>query len=82
MSYKKDGKCSKCGSKNRRYGEYTRAWNDLCGQAAGDSGYYCMDCNHIDFHTPEFQSWLSQMPIWIVVNKGDPWRCTENGEAV
>ena len=74
MSYKKDGKCSKCGSKDRRWGEYTRAYNDLCKQAAGDAGYYCMNCTHIDFHTPDFEVWLARMPRWIVRKNGDVWR--------
>ncbi len=74
MSYKKDGKCSNCGSKDRRYGEYTRAWNDLCGQSAGEAGYYCMNCTHIDFHTPDFEVWLALTPRWIVRKYGDAWR--------
>lgn len=77
MAHRKNGKCSKCGSHDRRYGEYTRAWNALCNQAAGDSGYYCMNCKHIDFHTPDFETWLAMMPLWIVRNKGDDWRTTK-----
>jgi hypothetical protein len=74
VAYKKNGKCSACGCKDRKWDYYTRAWNDLCNQAAGDAGYYCTRCRHIDFHTPDFETWLAMMPKWIVRNKGDEWR--------
>jgi hypothetical protein len=74
IMYRKNGRCSKCGSKDRRYGEYTRGWNGLCEQAAGDTGYYCVSCKHIDFRTPDFEAWLNKMPLWVVRDRGDKWR--------
>ena len=70
-------RCPNCGSKDRRAGEYTRAWNDLCNQAAGEIGDYCMDCQFIEFRTPDFEVWLKKQPRWIVRRHGDKWREVE-----
>lgn len=66
--------CSKCRSHDTHWGIYIRAYNDLCQQAAGEEGHYCMNCMNIDFKTPDFEKWLTSQPRWIVRKHGDSWR--------
>lgn len=66
--------CTNCGSMRTSGGHYSRAWNALCDQAAGEHGYYCSDCGNIDFDTPDFSEWMNNQPSWIVEKRGDEWR--------
>ena len=59
-------KCSACGHRGElRSGCYTRAYNELCEQADGEHGFYCMNCRTIHFDTPDFAEWLAKQPEWI-----------------
>lgn len=58
-------KCANCGERHLEFGYYSRAWNTLCEQAAGESGHYCLSCHTIHFATPDFDVWLSRQPRWI-----------------
>jgi len=60
-------KCDTCSTRGElRTGYYTRAYNSLCEQAAGEHGYYCMNCRTINFDTPNFGEWMTKQPKWIV----------------
>jgi hypothetical protein len=61
--------CKKCGSKLLHHGYWSRAYNSLCQQAAGDKGVRCYDCGDIVWEEPNFDKWISEMPEWIVPYK-------------
>jgi len=60
--------CSHCGSLRVEHGTgcWNRAYNDLCKQAAGASGYYCHSCSKITWDEPDFEKWLEAEPDWII----------------
>lgn len=43
--------------------EYIRGENHLCRQAVGDDGYYCYNCNKIEWIRP-FEEFSSILPEW------------------
>ena len=43
-------KCHHCHKRGgMRRDHYTRGYNNLCTQASGDEGFYCMECGGITF---------------------------------
>jgi len=55
--------CPECNSINLSYGYYNRGWNNLCGQAIGDYGYYCNKCGKIHFEQ-NIEKYKSKLPDW------------------
>jgi len=62
--------CPHCGSWNVRRGYFTRGWNHLCEQTAGDRGVQCPECLTITFDKTRKES-LKITPCWCTFN-GDP----------
>lgn len=60
--------CTKCGSSNTEFIKdfLHRAYNSLCEQAAGASGWLCRNCSHIDWEEPDLDEWLKTKPDFIV----------------
>jgi len=60
-------RCSACGTFGElRSGHFTRAYNEMCQQAAGASGKYCNGCSTIHFDEPDFDKWMATQPKWII----------------
>jgi hypothetical protein len=62
------GPVCECGTPlcDHRSEGYTRAYNDLCRQAAGASGSWCPSCNKVVFDEPDFDTWLATQPVWVI----------------
>lgn len=57
-------KCPNCNSRDQEYGYWTRGWNHLCDQAAGDYGYFCNNCYHVHFLDSK-EGFETRNPEWI-----------------
>ena len=57
--------CDKRGGLQRD--TYTRGWNEMCTQASGDVGFYCMRCQHITFLT-SYEEARRTTPTWCTVS--------------
>ncbi len=58
--------CKKRGT-DMRSNHYTRGYNNLCTQASGDSGFYCMGCQRITFLI-SYEESRRITPTWCTVN--------------
>lgn len=56
--------CERCGSRDTSRGFYTRGYNELCTQAAGDSGHWCNTCGHITFDQ-SYEDYVAGLQSWV-----------------
>lgn len=56
-------RCERCQSTNLDKGYYNRGWNELCRQACGDTGHYCMNCGKVNFDRP-IEEYKKVLPVW------------------
>ena len=61
-------KCPHCNKRgtDMRSNTYTRGWNNLCEQASGSDGFFCMGCNGITFLT-SYEEARRTTPTWCTV---------------
>lgn len=58
-------RCGRCnGKKVSTTGSYTRGWNELCNQAAGDRGAYCYSCGYVTF-IRSLEDYKASLPPWV-----------------
>ena len=63
-------KCPNCGSRDTRYSQFTRGWNELCNHAIGDSGLFCHSCHTITWDRP-LDEYRKQLPSWCTAYERD-----------
>lgn len=58
-------KCPHCGLRGQmgRSNSYIRGYNNLCTQASGDEGFYCMGCSGITYLT-SYEEFRRVLPAW------------------
>lgn len=60
-------KCPHCKERtDMRRDEYTRGYNNMCEQASGCSGFYCMSCGGITY-TLSYEEDRRVTPAWCTV---------------
>lgn len=59
--------CKHCNSLNIQAGYYIRGWNNMCNQACGDNGYFCMKCCKITF-VKSLSDYQKTLPEWCEAN--------------
>lgn len=61
-------KCPHCNKRtDMRQGQYTRGYNEMCQQASGDDGFYCMGCGGITYRI-SYEESRRITPSWCTVN--------------
>lgn len=59
--------CKQRGWDNMRKNQYIRGYNNMCTQASGDEGFYCMACGGITFLI-SYEESRRIKPSWCTVN--------------
>ena len=64
-------KCPNCKERSRMHSdEYVRGYNNLCSQASGSKGLFCMKCASIIYLIP-VEEYRRIMPSWCTVFPDD-----------
>lgn len=62
--------CQKRSNMREQY-NYTRGWNNLCSQACGCNGFYCMECGTVIYTISE-EDYRADLPDWCTPSSDTP----------